>query len=93
MSECRVIDWEGRSIRLSYVARYCGVIDHVEIRAEDGAPLPITETGYKSKFFGPIEPPMSMDEVVTQVRDWLDGEASKPKWQAYCQASRQLSLF
>ena len=89
----RIIMWEGREIRLSYTPRQWDVIDHVEIRAEDGAPLPFTGTGYRSHFFGPVDPSLTMDEIEAMVRDWLDTEAAKPEWQNYLLNSRQLSLF
>lgn len=86
-------DWEGRVIRLSYHPRYLGIIDHIEIRSEEGNPLPITETGYKSHFFGPVAPLLSNDEVVEMVTRWLDKEAASMAWQNYLQQSKQLSLF
>jgi len=86
-------EWEGRSIRLSYHPRYLDIIDHLEIRSVEGEPLPITETGYKSHFFGPVEPVMSIDEVIEMVRRWLYKEAASAQWQTYLQQSTQLSLF
>ena len=85
--------WEGRTIRLSYHPRYLKMIDHLEIRSGDGDPLPITETGYKSHFFGPVEPVMSNDEVIEMIVRWLDKEAASPSWQTYLLQSKQLSLF
>lgn len=86
-------EWEGRAIRLSYHPRYLSMIDHIEIRSVDGDALPITETGYKSHFFGPFEPQMSNDEVIEMVMRWLDKEAASPAWQSYILSSQQLSLF
>lgn len=86
-------DWEGRAIRLSYTPRQYGVIDHVAICAEGEEPLPITETGYKSHYFGPVEPSLSINEVVHMVVDWLNREARKPVWKTHVEASRQGSLF
>lgn len=86
-------EWEGREIRLSYHPRYLNMIDHIEIRSGDGDPLPITETGYKSHFFGPFEPIMSNDEVIEMVARWLDKEAAMTAWQTYLLQSKQLSLF
>lgn len=85
--------WEGRAIRLSYLARRWSTIDHVEIQAVDGKPLPITETGFRSYFFGPVEPALNPDEVVQMITTWLDCEAATPSWQAYIENSKQLSLF
>ena len=66
---------------------------HVEIKSNDGDPLPMTETGYRSHFFGPVDPVLTMDEIEAMVRDWLDTEAAKPAWQDYVLRSQQLSLF
>lgn len=87
------LEWEGRILRLSYKPRYLGMIDHVEVRSDDGAPLPITETGYRSHFFGPVEPVMTIEEVRQMVIDWLNSEAAKPEWQAHLADSQQLTLF
>ena len=90
------IIWEGRDIRLSYTPRWNSIIDHVEIEVDDRTPLPITETGYRSHFFGPVEPPLSLPEVQKMVLDWLDKDATKNAWRDYmrqCDADKQLSLF
>jgi len=87
------IEWEGRSIRLSYQPRYCEVIDHIEIFAENREPLPITETGYRSHFFGPVVPELTIEEVTEFVINWLNEEAKSRAWQDYVRQSRQLSLF
>ena len=93
MAQTRIIIWEGRSIRLSYTPRYCDAIDHVEITAEDRQPLPVTETGYRSHFFGPVTPALTIDDVEHMVVAWLDGEAKGKSWQDYVCRARQLSLF
>lgn len=89
----RTIEWESRTIRLSYQPRYCGVIDFVEIDSNDGEALPITRTGYLSHFFGPVEPQLTIDEVTVMVVRWLDAEARSNEWLAYIEQSKQLSLF
>ena len=93
MTEHRTIQWEGRDIRLSYTPRWATQIDHVEFHALDGKPLPVTDTGYRSHFFGPVDPILTMDEVEGMMRDWLDSEAAKPAWQEHVSAAQQLSLF
>lgn len=93
MAEVRNITWEGRGVRLSYTPRWSNVIDHVEIKSHDGDPLSMTETGYRSHFFGPVDPVLTMDEIEAMVRDWLNTEAAKPAWQDYVLRSQQLSLF
>jgi len=79
MAETLTFAWESRDIRLSYTARRWAQIDHVEIRAEDGMPLPITGTGYKSHFFGPVEPALTIDEVQAMITAWLDIDAARPE--------------
>lgn len=96
MSITKNITWEGRNIRLSYTPRWSDCIDHVEIQSEDRAPLPITETGYKSHFFAPVEPQLTMGDIQQMVCDWLDASAKKPAWRDYlkrCEADKQLSMF
>ena len=90
------IIWEGRTIRLSYTPRWCTMIDHVEIEVDDRTPLPITETGYRSHFFGPVEPQLIIEEVTDMVTGWLDKDATKRSWRDYlkqCEADKQLTMF
>lgn len=85
--------WEGRTIRLSYKPCMWGVIDHLEIRVDDQRPIPITETGYRSHFFGPAEPPLTENDLVTLVRGWLEEAARDPSWIEAEEKRSQLSLF
>lgn len=88
----KTIIWQGRNIHLSYCPEYFKDIAHLEIRAEDGEPLPITETGYKSHFFMTQCPPCLQD-IISFVIDWMNEEAKSKCWQEYCESSKQLSLF
>ena len=67
---------------------------HVEIRTlkPENAPLPITETGYRSHFTpkGNID---EYDSAVDFVRAWLDHEAQSEAWKIAQEEARQLSLF
>jgi hypothetical protein len=92
VSEIETI-WEGREIRLSYFPRRWCTIDQVEIQAADGKPLPITETGFRSYFFRPLEPALGSDDVAQMITSWLDQEAASPAWQDYLRQSAQLWLF
>lgn len=65
---------------------------HLEVRSDDGDPLPITETGYRSHFL-PREVIAAWSSPAAYVSDWLDVEADKPAWQERELALRQLSLF
>jgi hypothetical protein len=87
--------WEGIDIEATYTPVKWGVIAHLEIRSiqPERAPLPITETGYRSHFHpcGTVE--ANGGDVVAQIRAWLDEEAAKPAWRRYIKASRQGELF
>lgn len=87
--------WEGIEIEATYRPIKWGVIAHLEIRSiqPERAPLPITETGYKSHFYpcGTVE--ANGGDVVAQIVAWLDEEAAKPEWRAHAAKSRQGELF
>jgi len=87
--------WRGIEIEATYSPVQWGVIAHLEIRSIEPprAPLPITETGYKSHFHdcGTVE--ANGGDVVAQVTAWLDEDATKPAWRAYVAKSRQGELF
>ncbi len=85
--------WEGRTIRLSYTPRKFDEIDHVEITSENRDPLPITETGYLSHFFGPMEPMLTLNEIVDAVHDQLEERAKEKAWRDAESRRRQPSLF
>lgn len=86
------ITWDGRSIRLSYCPEYFREVAQLEIRADNGEPLPITETGYKSHFFMTDNPPC-LDEIISFVTGWLNEEAKSKKWQNQCEETQQMCLF
>ncbi|MBD3728235.1 MAG: hypothetical protein IE933_00860 [Sphingomonadales bacterium] len=88
--------WAGIEIEATYYSPIkWGVIAHLEIRSiqPERAPLPITETGYKSHFHacGTVE--ANGGDVVAQIIAWLDEAATKPEWRAYAAKSRQGELF
>ncbi|PKP85784.1 MAG: hypothetical protein CVT80_00750 [Alphaproteobacteria bacterium HGW-Alphaproteobacteria-2] len=89
------LTWHGIEIEAIYTPCKWGVIAHLEIRsiAPERAPLPITETGYRSHFhpYGTVEE--NGGDVVAQVVAWLDEEAASPEWRRYVEASRQGELF
>lgn len=94
-SQTHRFTWQGVEIEAIYNPCKWGVIAHLEIRsiAPERAPLPITESGYRSHFHpcGTIE--ANGGDVVAQVTAWLDEEAAKPAWRRYVGASRQGELF
>ena len=95
-AETHKFTWEGIEIELTYVPKaYGGAIAHLEVRSINPkrAPLPITETGYRSHFHpvGTVEE--GEGTLIEQVTAWLDEEAKSKKWQTYLVESRQFSLF
>lgn len=90
--EC-IFVWNGCNIRLKYQPLRWNVIDHLTIQSIDGDPLPITETGFKSHFFGSIEPSLNLDEARDMVIDWLNDGAKCAQWKAYVLKSQQMDLF
>lgn len=99
LTQTHRIIWQGIAIKISYcpkwlVSEILGDIDgyniaHLEITAikPKRAPLPITETGYKSHFcqHADIEQHGGAIEFVTA---WLDHEAKRLGW-----SGAQLSLL
>lgn len=79
--------WGGVQIEITFTPDSFGMVDHIELRSEGRAPLPVTETGYRSHF-------MSKGTVaehggaVAFVTAWLDHEAARTAW-----GGAQLSLF
>lgn len=95
-TEIHTFTWKGIEIELTYKPReYGGVIAHLEVRTinPERAPLPITNTGYRSHYHpvGTIE--SNEGTLIEQVTAWLDEEAKSKKWQTYLAEYRQLSLF
>lgn len=87
--------WHGIDIEATYAPRKWNAIAHLEIRslAPEGAPLPISSTGYRS-YFHPIGTIESLGgNVVAQVVAWLDEEATKPEWRVHVTQHRQGELF
>lgn len=87
--------WRGIEIEVIYTPLKWNIIAHLEIQSihPARAPLPITETGYRSHFHQPGTIEALGGDVVAQVTAWLDEEAAKPEWRAYELRSRQGELF
>ncbi|WP_208180047.1 hypothetical protein J4T85_019435 [Sinorhizobium medicae] len=89
------IRWQGMAIRIRHVSRWSGTdFDHIEVLTTEPerAPLPITETGYRSHFLH-SEDLQAHGGAVAFVLAWLDHDAKGKAWQAHLLTSRQLSLF
>ena len=90
------IDWHGIAIEVRYEANYLGLADmaHLSITSLSPtmAPLPITETGYRSHFLDGADVDIEGGPVAF-VRRWLDSEAQSSSWVEAVSAARQFSLF
>lgn len=82
-------------VRISHSRDYLSNgTDHVEVEsiAPKKAPLPITETGYRSHFVPALEL-MNAGGPVTFVTAWLERDASSKAWRAKANAAAQADLF
>lgn len=95
------LQWEGITIEVSYEAEWLGfrrgsdmAVAHLQLRsvAPERAPLPITETGYRSHFVHPDEID-NLGGPVKYVEGWLDTMGRSAQWLDYVTRTKQLSLF
>lgn len=85
------IEWNGIPISVSFITGWpINDFCHLEIQADER--LPITETGYKSHFMDLAHLKGYCDHI-QYVLSWLDDAATSYEWQAYLNATQQLSLF
>jgi hypothetical protein len=93
-------DWNGILLEITYVPQWLppGILGedlaHLEVRSlyPTDAPLPITETGYRSHFIA-ASAIAAAGGPVAYVDVWLAAESDAPTWREREQASRQLALF
>lgn len=95
-------DWQGITIEVVYEPNWLNLANrhgslpsaHLDIRsiAPERAPLPITETGYRSHFLHSEEIEVAGGPAA-YVETWLNVMAESAEWQAHEVSSRQLSLF
>jgi hypothetical protein len=101
--ETHIIEWEGRRIEVRYEPDWLNrqndvdseyLVGHLDIRtiAPGNAPIPITETGYRSHF---IHPSIIEDAggPVAYVLAWIKREAYAPHWLKIQTQFEQPSLF
>ena len=90
------IEWNRIVIDVGYNPYWLKAHDiaHLEISSivPENAPLPMTETGYRSHFttVAVIE---AAGGAVAFVTKWLETESQRHKWKAGEKARQQLSLF
>lgn len=97
--EIHHIEWRGLTIEIAFEADWLGLsrhrrVCHFDIRTlvPERAPLPFTETGYRSHFDDPAAIEVAGGPVAF-VLAWLDHAARDPAWKEREAAGRQLSLF
>lgn len=96
------IDWRGVTVAIRYEADWLNMCRHgsryytahleIEAIGPARAPLPITETGYRSHFTSPAVIAEAGGPVAYALA-WLNSEARTPAWRAEERQSRQLNLF
>tara|TARA_R110000787_G_scaffold16622_17_gene50519 strand:- start:13148 stop:13456 length:309 start_codon:yes stop_codon:yes gene_type:complete len=85
--------WRGIDLTITHKRNWCcGELDHIELRSAGNAPLPVTETGYKSHFLHP-DCLTDYSDAASYVMAWLDHAANCKTWTRKEGATRQLSLF
>jgi hypothetical protein len=92
------LDWRGVKLTVTYDPAYFPSASyhsaHLEIRvlSPEGAPLPISDTGYRSHFL-PKGYVADAGGPADYVRSWLDRESSSPAYRRALDRWRQLDLF
>jgi hypothetical protein len=89
------LTWQGIEIEARYCPLRWRTIAHLEILSvkPDGAPLPISETGYKSWFHEPGTIEASGMDLVAFVTTGLDQAATSREWKTHLENARQGMLF
>jgi len=99
--QIETLQWEGITIEVSYEAEWLGfrrgsdmAVAHLQVRSvvPERAPLPITETGYRSHFVHPDEMDR-LDGPLAYVEAWLCEMARTCEWLKHVANAEQLSLF
>ncbi len=90
----RKLVWRGVLLAIHYQPKSYGLLAHLELRviAPEGAPIPVTDTGYRSHFLYPFWV-REAGGPVAYVRQWLDGESRSPAYRRALDRWRQLDLF
>ena len=99
-TELHRLEWNGIMLEITYEPQWLPPhilgedLAHLQVQSiyPTNAPLPITETGYRSHFIAAsaIE---AAGGPVAYVDMWLTAESQPPDWRRREEAARQLSLF
>ncbi len=84
--------WRGIELEIRHMRNWAAGFDHIEVISAERAPLPITETGYKSHFIQNeriAEYGTSFDYALA----WLDDAAQSESWKLKEAQEKQLRLF
>lgn len=91
-TETHTATWRGITISITFEAHFMNLtaihLSWIGITSEGRVPLPISETGFASKYLPPVMF-AEHDGPVGFAIGWLDYAAQQTGWQA----ERQLSLF
>ena len=99
--EVHALHWRGVDIEITFERDWLNIAREHELTAShltvkavqpNRAPLPITETGYRSHFLH-FEDIDEAGGPVGYVRVWLDSMTHSREWLDHEKANRQLSLF
>ena len=96
--EVSTIVWRGIKITINYKPKYFESsktgfsIAYLEVITENKAPLPFTESGYRSHFTDASEIE-AYGTPVDFVKAWLAETAKSKKWKEQERKQNQLSLF
>lgn len=94
--ELFTIDWQGRAIEIRYCRNWSDALalSHLEVETiqPKKAPLPFTETGYRSHFTG-ADDIESAGGPVAYVEAWLDWASRSPEWKDRQDRDRQYALL
>jgi hypothetical protein len=99
-TELHRFEWNGVLLEITYAPQWLppGILGedlaHLQVRSlyPTDAPLPITETGYRSHFIA-ASAIAAAGGPVAYVDVWLTVESDTPAWQARELTARQFALF
>jgi len=99
-TELHRFEWNGTLLEVAYDPQWLPPhilgedLAHLEVWSihPQDAPLPITETGYRSHFIA-ASAIAAAGGPAAYVDAWLTAESDSPAWRERAQSARQLALF